>query len=191
VTHFVKDAKAAGFHNHGGSLAKSGPMTDEQKAERRTLVANNKAWTSAEVVRREWLTTLLRRKTLPKEVTVIIARGLTVHRRAISAATQDGNLLAHDLLGIERTEYFETDKLATLIAQIPTKAQHVALAIMLGACESVTSRQTWRTPSPTDAAYFTQLAAWGYTLSDVEQIVVANQHTNDTENTDQSGKNHE
>ncbi|MEV8213986.1 ParB/RepB/Spo0J family partition protein [Leifsonia sp. NPDC077715] len=176
VTYFVKDAKAAGFHTYGGQ-AKSGPMTDEQKAERRTLIANNKAWTSAGVVRREWLTTLLSRKTLPKDALVVIARGLTVHRHAVSAATQGGNDLAHDLLGIDRTGYFETDKLAALIEQSPAKAQHVALAIVLGACESVTSKQTWRAPSPTDAAYFTQLAAWGYTLSDVEQIVTGEQQS--------------
>ena len=54
VTYFVRDAKTAGFHSYGGSPSKSGPMTDEEKAERRTLIANNKAWASAEVVRREW-----------------------------------------------------------------------------------------------------------------------------------------
>jgi ParB family chromosome partitioning protein len=171
VTYFVKDAKAAGFHPYGGSQARSGPMTDEQKAERRNLIANNKAWASAEVVRREWLTTLLSRKTVPKDAAVVIARGLTVHRHAVSAATQGGNELAHDLLGIERPGYFDTDKLDALIEQTPAKAQQVTLAIVLGACESVTSKQTWRAPSPTDAAYFTQLAAWGYPLSDVERIV--------------------
>lgn len=37
--------------------------------------------------------------------------------------------------------------------------------------ESITSKQTWRHPSSTDEAYFTQLAGWGYSLSEVEQIV--------------------
>ena len=101
ITYFLHDAKAAGFHTYGGSQSKSGPMTDEQKAERRTLIANNKAWASAEVVRREWLTTLLSRKTLPKDAAVVIAKGLTIHRQAISTATRDGNELAHQLLGIE------------------------------------------------------------------------------------------
>jgi len=50
------------------------------------------------------------------------------------------------------------------------------LAVAVGAFESVTSKQTWRSPSTTDAAYFTQLAAWGYSLSEVERIV-----TGDTE----------
>ncbi|WP_431278258.1 ParB/RepB/Spo0J family partition protein [Leifsonia poae] len=171
VTYFLRDAKAAGFHTYGGSQSKSGPMTEEEKAERRTLIANNKAWASAEVVRREWLTSLLSRKALPKDAVVVIAKGLTVHRQAISTATREGNELAQQLLGLEPSSYFENDKLATLIEQTRAKAQQVALSIVLGACESVTSKQTWRYPSPTDADYFTQLAAWGYGLSEVEQIV--------------------
>ena len=54
VIYFVQDAKAAGFHGYSGGQPKSGPMTDGEKAERRTLIANNKAWASAEIVRREW-----------------------------------------------------------------------------------------------------------------------------------------
>ncbi|GAB3584636.1 hypothetical protein GCM10027406_31380 [Leifsonia lichenia] len=173
VTYFVQDAKAAGFHSYGGSPSKSGPMTDEEKAERRTLIANNKAWASAEIVRREWLTTLLSRKSLPKDAAVVIAKGLTVHRQAISTATREGNELAHQLLGLEQSGYVESDKLTALIEQTPAKAQHVALAVVLGACESVTSKQTWRYPSPTDTDYFALLASWGYSLSDVEQIVTA------------------
>jgi len=171
ITYFLHDAKAAGFHTYNTSAPNSGPMTEEQKAERRILIANNKAWASAEVVRRDWLTTLLTRKTLPKDTALVIARGLTVHRQAISTATREGNELAHQLLGVEPSGYFAADKLVALLEQTPGKAQHVTLAIVLGACESVTSKQTWRTPSPTDAAYFTQLAAWGYPLSDVERIV--------------------
>ncbi|MDR6972725.1 hypothetical protein [Leifsonia shinshuensis] len=119
-------------------------MTEEQKAERRTLIANNKAWASAETVRREWLTTPLSRKTLPKDTPVMIATGLTVHRHAVSSATRDDNELAHHLPGIEKTGYFEADKLAALIEKSPAKAKDVALAIVLGACESVTSEPSWR-----------------------------------------------
>jgi ParB family chromosome partitioning protein len=50
VRYYLKDPKAAGFRRSSGSGATSGPMTDEQKDERKTLTANNKAWASAEVV---------------------------------------------------------------------------------------------------------------------------------------------
>jgi ParB family chromosome partitioning protein len=179
ITYFVHDATAAGFRTYGGSASKSGPMTDAQKAERRTLIANNKAWVSAEVVRREWLTTLLSRKALPKDAVAVVARALTIHRQAISTATREGNELAHQLLGLDPSSYFEADKLAALVEQTPAKALHVALAVTLGACESVTSKQTWRSPSPTDADYFSQLAAWGYSLSDVERIVISESTADD------------
>jgi ParB family chromosome partitioning protein len=84
VCYFLRDPKATGFHTYGGTQSKSGPMTDEEKAERRILITNNKAWASAEIVRREWLATLLSRKALPKDAAVLIAKGLTVHRQAIS-----------------------------------------------------------------------------------------------------------
>lgn len=54
----------------------------------------------------------------------------------------------------------------------PGKAAHAVLAIALGAVEATLDRHTWRNPSKTDAEYLSQLAAWGYTLSDVEQMVI-------------------
>ncbi|WP_089914769.1 hypothetical protein [Leifsonia sp. 21MFCrub1.1] len=88
-------------------------------------------------------------------------------RQALSSATRDGNELAHQLLRLERSSYFEADKLVTLIEQAPSKEQHVALAVVPGVCESVTSKESWYHPT----AYLSQLVAWGYSLSDVEQIV--------------------
>jgi len=170
VLYYLADPKAAGFKKNSGNA--NGPMTDEQKAERKELIANNKAWASAEAVRREWLTSFLTRKTLPKDAGKVIAQGLTVHRHEVGTAVANGNALAHTLLGITREGYWESDKLAALVEQSPTRTQHVTLAIVLGGIEASTSKNTWRYPEPTKAAYFSQLAAWGYSLSDVEQLVV-------------------
>jgi ParB family chromosome partitioning protein len=147
-------------------------MTDEQKAERKTLIANNKAWASAEIVRREWLATFLSRKTLPKDAATVIAQGLTVHRRDVGSAVTNGNTLAHTLLGIERGGFWDADKLAALIEHSPAKVQHVTLATVLGGIEDSTSKNTWRYPEAAKALYFEQLAKWGYGLSEVEQIVI-------------------
>lgn len=172
IRYYLRDPEAAGFTNTDRNTgANSGPMTDEQKEERRTLIANNKAWDSAETVRRAWLTTLLSRKTLPKDAAAVIAAGLTIHRHAISRFTGEGNVLAHSLLGIDRGPGWGSDHLATLAASTPAKATHVALAIVLGAIESSTSRDTWRNPTAVSRAYFAQLADWGYDLSDVEKIL--------------------
>jgi len=76
------------------------------------------------------------------------------------------------LLGVTREGYWEADKLAALVEQSPTRTQHVTLAIVLAGIEASTSKNTWRYPDSSKSAYFTQLAAWGYSLSEVEQIVV-------------------
>ena len=57
-------------------------MTDEEKAERETLIFNDRAWANAEIVRRAPLAEFLTRKTLPKDAAAMIARGLTIRRRA-------------------------------------------------------------------------------------------------------------
>jgi ParB family chromosome partitioning protein len=164
--------KAAGFKKSSGSGSNSGPMTDEEKAERKTLIANNKAWISAEVVRRDWLSTFLSRKTLPKDAAQFIAQGLTVHGLNVGSAARDGNALAHMLMGLERGGFYDRDKLSGIVEATPSKAQHVTLAVVLGGIEASTSKVTWRNPGQRDALYFSQLAAWGYDLSEVEQIVV-------------------
>ncbi|WP_345763389.1 ParB/RepB/Spo0J family partition protein [Diaminobutyricibacter sp. McL0608] len=172
VSYYLADPKAAGFRKANNSSAASGPMTDEQKAERKTLIANNKAWASAEIVRREWLTEFLARKTPPKDANTVIAQGLTTHRRDVATAAERGNALAHELLGIERGSSWNGDKLAAYLESNPTTAQHVSLAVVLGGIESSTSKNTWRYPDVAKAAYFAQLADWGYSLSDVERIVI-------------------
>ena len=44
-------------------------MSEEQKTERRVVIARNKAWKFAQVVRRDWLRTFAARKTAPKDGT--------------------------------------------------------------------------------------------------------------------------
>ncbi|MCD5348433.1 ParB N-terminal domain-containing protein [Agromyces sp. S2-1-8] len=172
--YFLRGWKEAGYRAASAERASSnkGPMTDEQKAQRKALVANNKAWAAAEVVRREWLATFMSRKTLPKDAAQFIARGLTFHRGDVYRAMQEGNSLAHTLLGIDPGSGWRADKLAEFVTANPTKAQHVSLAIVLGGIEDNTDRGAWRYPEADKAAYLAQIAAWGYTLSEVEQLVI-------------------
>lgn len=44
--------------------------------------------------------------------------------------------------------------------------------MVLASMESTTSKETWRYPDAAAEHYFAQIAAWGYPLSEVEQIVV-------------------
>lgn len=171
--YYLDDPKPHGFKKRPQNGAASGPMTEEQKAERRQLIANNKAWISAEAVRREWLTSFLGRKTLPKEATLFIATMLTRYRRKIGDALPQANRLASEFLGLPQPAgYSEADPLTTLAEEQPRKAGHAALAMVLASMESTTSKETWRYPDAAAEHYFAQIAAWGYPLSEVEQIVV-------------------
>jgi ParB family chromosome partitioning protein len=180
ILYYLADPKAAGLHKDRGN-APSGPMTDEQKAERKTLIANNKAWASAETVRREWLASFLSRKTLPKDSGAVIAKGLTAYRSLTGTAIEKGNQLAHQFFGIGRADYWGPDKLSQLVTETPTKAQHIILAVVLGGFESAISKETWRHPSAPMRDYFQHLTGWGYVLSEVEQLVIGENPTDDIE----------
>jgi ParB family chromosome partitioning protein len=170
TTVYVHDFKSYGFKKRTNTG--NGSMTDEQKAERKTLIANNKAWDSAEAARREWLTAFLTRKTLPKDAGQFVAVALTAHRTTVAGGLSKGNRLAATLLGLEAQDSeWGASPIDPIAASHPVRAGHVALAVVLGAVEDSTGRHTWRNPSRDAVTYFEQIAAWGYPLSDVEQIV--------------------
>lgn len=172
VGHFVTDWKKWGLKKRKADGTVNTPWTDEQKAERRELIANNKAWGSAEVVRREWLATFLSRKTAPKNALAFVADTLIRNGGYLTKALSERHPLAKELLGAGKREYGKPDSLATLIEQNPTRTTTVLLAIAIAAHEAATSKSTWRFPDRDDRAYFEALSGWGYPLSDVEGIVV-------------------
>ena len=149
---------------YGAPAKQSGPMTDEQKAERKQLIANNKAWDAAEAVRRAWLAEFLARKTLPKDATAYAATTLAATASRIG---QDETRLAADLLGQEQAQPFYSS-----LSPVEGKPAHTLTALALASVEAGTGRHTWRgaRAGSTEAAYFRQIAAWGYPLSEVEQI---------------------
>lgn len=172
---YLREVKTYGFKKKPATGSASGPMTDEQKAERKELIANNKAWVSAEVVRREWLAGVLGRKTLPKDASHFVATALTAHRTTVASGLSGGNRLAAVLLGLDAQDSEWGQSPIDPVAETqPARAGHVALAVMLGAIEASTCKHTWRQPSGTARSYFAQIAAWGYPLSEVEQIVGTN-----------------
>lgn len=173
TTLYVRNFKTYGFKKRPSNGGQVGGMTDEQKAERRELIANNKAWSSAEVVRREWLATFLSRKTLPKDAAAFVTVGLTQHRRDVANALSGGNRLAATFLGLEPQSSEWGPSPVDAYAEQPGKAGHVALAIVLAGMEAAIGRHTWRNPTSTAGRYLAQIEAWGYALSEVEQIVTA------------------
>ncbi|WP_439590751.1 ParB/RepB/Spo0J family partition protein [Microbacterium sp.] len=168
--YYVDDPEALGLVVRDDVLVsepKAGPMSDEQKAERKQIIANNTEWDAAETVRREWITTLLSRKTLPKDATAVIATGLTRARHLVGASMERSNSRAASLLGLDDST---RDVITGYLDAHPTRATHVALAVVLGGIERTTGRDSWRSPRADVGWYLQTLAAWGYALTTVEQI---------------------
>ena len=185
---YLREFKVYGFSKEQATGVGGGPMTDEQKAERKELIANNKAWASAEVVRREWLTGLLGRKTLPKAAAHFVGTTLTAHRSTVASGLSGGNRLAATLLGLHAQDSeWGQSPMDPIAESQPSRAGHVTLAVVLGAIEASTGKHTWRQPNRTARAYFAQIAAWGYPLSDVEQIVVGTDEVGEPSDSDEDG----
>ena len=162
---------------HQGGSSQSGAMSEEDKLARREVIANNKAWDSAQTVRRAWLRSFLGRKTAPKDAGQVMASILTSDTHVVAKALGQRNSLATELLGQEAsTEYGAPSPLVALVEQAqPARAQVIALGVVLAAVEASLSRHSWRNPSSSDARYLTTLSAWGYELADIEHIITDHQ----------------
>ncbi|QZN87088.1 ParB N-terminal domain-containing protein [Cellulomonas sp. C5510] len=148
---------------------------EAESAERRRVLANNAAWRSAEVVRRQWLVGLLTRRQVPKGAEALIARALLERQHSLSHALSNGHELLGDLLGL-RTEHralFPSQAAARALTQATTPAAATVrtLAVVLAAWEARSGVHTWRNPGPYDAAIMAALVGWGYPASEVEQIL--------------------
>ena len=152
--------------------APGGPMSEAQKAERRTLIANNKAWDAAEKVRRAWITdAFLTRTSPPKNAEAFVARAV-VH----GEHTQDDNRLYTTLTNGQDDDGYDFQATQRLITRAetapPRQAVMLALALLVCEWESGTSRNTWRHPSERDRRYLGALIQWGYQPADVEQLIL-------------------
>jgi len=168
-------------HGHRDSWGNSGgtadripvdQMTDEQReearAQRRDVVESNKAWGSAETVRREWLRGLATRKTAPKGTATFIAAALA--RDADLLADVGGNHLAADLLGVATGTYGRSVELATLVDKATdARALLLTLVMVLAAYEARTDRNDWRTLRASTGRYLGYLGSLGYVRADVER----------------------
>ena len=147
-------------------------MSEEEReaarAQRSDVIESNKAWASAETVRRDWLTSFVMRKTAPKGTAAFLAAALA--HDAETVASIGGNHLADELLGYDATEYGRSGALAALVADANDgRALVLALAQVLAAYEDSTDRSDWRHVRPHVVRYLRFIEAQGYGLSTVEQ----------------------
>lgn len=188
IVYGCEDYRAHGHMRATAPSAPSTPMSEEDRAARREVIANNKAWRSAETVRRAWLATFAKRKTAPKGAAAFVARVL-IDGYKIDQSRQQGHRLAHDLLGVQRaTGWHSTEDPfgSQLATATPARAQHIALVISLAAVEESTQTGTWRHAYGVTRDYFAFLKDSGYDLSEVEAMCLpgATAEVQDDEETD-------
>jgi len=157
----------------GGTARRNGPMTDQEKAERREVIDNNKAWKSATTVRREWLRAFLTRRTPPKGVSRFIATCLLTGGYELRRALESHHDLLRGLLGTDETPLGGGQLAEQVATATESRAQTLALGMVLAAFEAHTGPDTWRRVTPTARRYFAALREWGYALSDIEALVLA------------------
>lgn len=157
-------------HNKDASANTSDAADDEdeaRKAARRRVIANNKAWDTANEIRTEWINTFRTRKTAPKGALLPVTL-------LMIAATPDRDQMRAALRTVDK-DLTQWPSITDIGKSVPTQA--VALrALMLAVVddrEKAITRQEWRNASVTTVYYLETLAAWGYTLTPPEALYVA------------------
>ena len=123
-------------------------MTDEQKAERRRVVANNKAWEVATPVRRGYVTELLARRSVPKGTLRYVTEAVVADPAGIAAG--DGDRVA-SLIGKD-THPGAWDRSAAITLARDASDARLPLVLLAQVVASVEARfgerQGWRHPTP-------------------------------------------
>lgn len=146
------------WSSSSGSAAKD---SAKDAAERRRVIAGNKAWDAASVVRGEFVASLLGRKAVPDGAVLFCLRILTDQNVHLHGGARE---VLCTKLGIAKKGY---DPLA--IPDLAAPAATMALLTYIAtAAEKACDRAHWRTVNASTAVYLRALESWGYALSDVE-----------------------
>lgn len=167
IVHYCLDPKEYGHVDRYATAdkKKAADQTEEEreqaKAERREVIDNNKAWESAETVRREWVAQYLTRKTAPKDAAPFVALALAKGWSGAEVGHQGVDQML-STLGVDASPE-AVEKASNARAHVLT------LARVLAAYERQTDRNNWRHPTTSTRDYLTWIATQGYDLSEVEQ----------------------
>ncbi len=143
----------------GSTSSTEAPATKEAaSAERKRVIAGNKAWKAATEVRAEWIEKLIARKSAPADTVLFALRAITGH-----AEQSAGRKALADKVGAK-----DGYGLLTIPDLTGPQANMALLAFIVAACEASTDTNHWRSVQPLTALYLKQLEAWGYVLSDAE-----------------------
>jgi ParB family chromosome partitioning protein len=174
LAEFLTRAKPVIAGNHDTDVDDVEARAEALREQRRKVLALNKLGAAAQEVRRAWVREhLLARKTPVKGAAVFVARCLDAGPALL--ADHAGQQIVGELLGLGDSPLDAT--VAKLAPTADARAQVMLLGMVLAALEGRTPKDAWRqasaswTPKPGPADYLRFLAANGYTLSAVEQVV--------------------
>lgn len=179
-----RDPEAAGLVQRWSYLTRSRKTDDPDpeaaaeaaREERRMVIANNRAWTSAEVVRRDWLRQFLTRKSVPQGAEALICEAVVGGQFTLTKAMDAAHPMLRDLLGLDTASVYgggrqAAERLAAKQAT-PKAATMTTLAAVVAAWEASTGKHSWRNPNAWDARVLGALIAWGYQPSEVESLLL-------------------
>ena len=163
------------------AAARAAATKEAETAQRRRVLAGNKAWRAAETVRRDYLRTLLARKTPPKGSGPYLATTLALDPFAITKAAEKGHELAATLLTGQQ-DIAGRERVAALAeGTSDARGQVIALGLILAGIEASTGVHSWRHAddrhgsdwrgeSPALGRYLRFLVATGYPLAPIERF---------------------
>ncbi|MFC3687271.1 hypothetical protein [Aquipuribacter hungaricus] len=143
------------------------------------MIAINKAWRSAEVVRREWLSSFLARRTPPAGAEAVICEAVVTSQWTLIKAIESRHSMLRDLLGITAATggVPELCQRLTVRPSTPKTSTMLSLACVVAAWEQSTGSHTWCNPSDWDRRVMSALAGWGYPPSEIKSLLTRTDST--------------
>ncbi|WP_380162661.1 ParB/RepB/Spo0J family partition protein [Kineococcus sp. R86509] len=193
AAHGYTDQNPLYSNGYGSSLRKKAQDMEPAEraaasAERRDVIQSNKAWDSAQTVRRAWLQTFLGRKTPPKGSGHFLAVALLLDLGLLADASKTRHQVTASLsLSKTPAEHGSMTLLRTAAAKTMTdqRGTVIALGVVLSAYEAVTHRGSWRRVDDSTRRYLEFLSANGYELSTVEHRACGHPTATDDEQQDE------
>ncbi|MCM4082208.1 ParB/RepB/Spo0J family partition protein [Paractinoplanes hotanensis] len=168
-----------GWRGHGHkaiTAARTGTMSEQEKADRKRTIANNKAMEAANPVRRsEFIAPLLAGKNVPKDTAQFLAE---IHDRdpgALGArASQEGRAMFDELVHPGKRRKPGSRNVPARISE--ARYQILTLASVAAAIECRITRESWRISNATVALWLSFCVHNGYDPDEVEQIIIDAHH---------------
>ncbi len=161
------------------------PLSPEEAAERRRVIACNKAWRAAREVRKNFVATLCQGKTLPEEARKpTLSSVLRIPYAYRDFVNKGGTGDVARFLGIKVPDD-ATVYAVDLAGQVSrAKEWHALFAHVAAAYEhDLRENKAWARLRGDQARWLLLLESLGYTLSEVEEMAVARHRKNDRKTT--------